>query len=101
MTDVPTPNFLTPDFLTPDIVDAVRAHMNTDHAHDNVTICRSAGAVPDVTAAELVGFDRVAATFAAITPGGAIEVRVPFRTALADRAQIRAEFAAMVHEAEQ
>lgn len=88
-----------PDFLTDEVVAAVTAHMNGDHAEDNVVICRGVGGRPDVVAATMSGLDREAITFTVATTDGATdEVRIPFSAPLADRPQIRAEVARMYHE---
>jgi putative heme iron utilization protein len=87
-----------PDWLTDDVVSAVTAHMNGDHAEDNVVICRVAGERPDTTAATLVGLDGDAVEFRTDGPGGERLVRIPFSSPLADRAQIRAEVARMYHD---
>lgn len=90
----------TPFDLTPDIADAVIAHMNGDHAADNVVICRGIGGRRDVTAARLVALDLETVTFAAETPDGPAELVIDFSEPLADRAQIRAEVADMFHRSE-
>jgi len=85
-------------WLTQDVVDAVTAHMNGDHAEDNVVICQGVGGRPDVRAATLTGLDLEAVTFTVTTESGATdEVRIPFSSPLADRPQIRAEVAEMFH----
>ena len=86
-------------WLTDDIVDAVTAHMNGDHAEDNVVICRGVGNTPETTAAVMTGLDVHGIEFTATTPAGEQLVRIPFRGApLAERAEIRAEVAAFFHE---
>ena len=87
-----------PEWLTDDVVAAVTAHMNGDHAADNVVICQVAGGRADTTAADLVGLDGDAVEFRTDGPTGEQLVRIPFSSTLADRAQIRAEVARMYHE---
>lgn len=74
------------------------SHMNDDHADDNVVICRGLGGADDVTAAVCADFDRESVRFDATTPTGERVVNVAFSAPLADRPQIRAEFARMYHE---
>lgn len=88
-----------PSFLTEEVVAAVTAHMNGDHADDNVVICRGVGGRPDVETATMSGLDLDAITFSVTTvDGSADEVRIPFSAPLADRPQIRAEVAQMFHD---
>lgn len=87
-----------PDWLTDEVVAAVTAHMNGDHAEDNVVICRVAGGRDDTTSAELVDLDGEAVVFRTGGPTGERLLRIPFSAPLADRAQIRAEVARMYHE---
>ena len=89
---------MTDAWLTDDVKRAVMAHMNGDHAEDNVVICRVAGERPDTTAASFVGLDGEAVEFRTEGPSGERIVRIPFSSPLADRAQIRAEVARMYHE---
>jgi hypothetical protein len=97
----PTPDAPTaearPDWLTDDVIAAVAHHMNTDHAEDNLVICRGVGGVPDATTAHFEGLDRHSATFVATTPDGTRTVRVPFAAPVTERAAIRAEVAALFH----
>ncbi len=81
------------------VVAAVVAHMNGDHAADNVVICRGLGGVDDATAARMTGMDLESIEFEATAPGGVRAVRIPFSTRLRDRAQVRAEVAALFHRA--
>lgn len=85
-------------FLTTEVVAAVTAHMNGDHAADNVVICRVAGGRPHTLEATMSGLDATAIEFVAVGPCGTETVRIPFRESLADRAQIRAEVVRMYHE---
>lgn len=85
-------------WLTDDVVLAVTAHMNGDHAEDNVVICRGVGGRADVETATMTGLDLEAVVFAVTTTdGGTDEIRVPFSSPLEDRPQIRAEVAQMYH----
>ncbi len=89
----------TAAWLTADVVTAILRHMNDDHRDDNVVICRGVGGVADATEAVCVGLDLHAVTFTAQTSTGRRDVRVPFAAALTDRPQVRAEIAALYHEA--
>lgn len=86
-------------FLTPEVVAAVTAHMNGDHAADNVVICRGLGGCPDATAAAMTGLDLHGLELTATGPGGPWTVRIPFQAPLRERGDIRAEVARMYHEA--
>ena len=85
--------------FTPDVVAAVTAHMNGDHADDNVLIVRALGGVPDATSAEMIGCDETGIHFVAATPAGPSSVTVPWGTPIEDRAGIRLEVVRMYHEA--
>lgn len=85
-------------WLTPQVVEAVLGHMNTDHAADNAIICRGVGGAPEVTGAVCAAFDLDAVRFDAQTLDGPRVVTIAFSSPLADRAQVRAEFARMYHE---
>lgn len=87
-----------PFTLTDDIVAAVTAHMNGDHASDNVVICRGVGGRPDTETATMTGLDLTSVTFAITTATGADTVTIPFQAPIADRAQIRGEVAQMFHD---
>lgn len=85
--------------LDPEAVAAVVAHMNGDHAEDNVVICRGAGARPDVVRAELVDLDAESLTFEVETTSGTTEVlTVAFRRAVTERAQVRHEVVRLFDE---
>jgi putative heme iron utilization protein len=86
-------------WLTPDIVDAVKTHMNGDHAADNVVICRGLGGVPATTEATMTGMDLDGIDFAVVSDGGPSAVRIPFADApLRGRAEVRAEVTRMFRE---
>jgi putative heme iron utilization protein len=86
-------------WLTPEIVDAVRAHMNGDHAADNVVICRGVGGHPSTSEATMTGMDLDGIDFAVVADGTAGSVRIPFADApLRERAQVRAEVTRMFRE---
>jgi hypothetical protein len=83
----------------PDVVAAVLRHMNTDHAQDCVLICQAMGGQPDTTHAVMSHVDGDAAYFDATVGDGVVPVRIPFRTSITERPQIRTEVAWMYHEA--
>ena len=86
--------------LDGDVVAAVCAHMNDDHAADNVVIVRGVGECPEATAATMVDLTIDRLEFEVDTPAGACLVHVPFSTPITERAQIRAEVARMFHDSE-
>lgn len=92
---------MTESFLTDDIVDAVVAHMNGDHADDNVVICRGVGGRADVESATMTGLDEHSIEFLADTPNGPTTVRIPFDEPLRDRPQIREAVARMFRRSEE
>ncbi|MDX6740281.1 DUF2470 domain-containing protein [Actinocorallia sp. A-T 12471] len=82
----------------PDAVAAIAAHMNGDHAEDNVLICRAFGDV-EPSSALVTGLDAQALVFTAVVDGGDAEVRVPWSAPLKDRVQVRHEVVRMYQEA--
>ncbi|GAA0951001.1 DUF2470 domain-containing protein [Actinocorallia libanotica] len=83
----------------PEAVAAIAAHMNGDHAEDNVLICRALGGVEAVSAVN-TGLDAEAIVFEAVLADGARrEVRVPWSEPLKDRVQVRHEVVRMYQEA--
>lgn len=82
---------MTAEPITSDVVDAIRRHMNEDHAEDSLLICRALGGVPNATAAEMVGMDAEGIDFAATVGGRSTVVRVAWSQRLVDRAQVRPE----------
>jgi putative heme iron utilization protein len=86
-------------WLTSDVVDAVKSHMNGDHAADNVIICRGLGGVPATTEATMTGMDLDGIDFAVTSEGEPASVRIPFVAApLRERAEVRAEVTRMFRE---
>lgn len=86
-------------WLTPDVVEAVKAHMNGDHAADNVVICRGVGGMSTTTEATMTGMDLDGIDFAVTADGAATSVRIPFAGAsLDERAQVRGEVTRMFRE---
>lgn len=86
------PNF---DPLT---VDAVLAHMNGDHADDNLTIAR---AFADVAAesATMIGLDSDSGRWQYSAGGVAYEIALPWSAPIAERAEIRREIVALYDSA--
>lgn len=82
-----------------DVVAAITRHMNTDHAEDNVVICKAFGGLSDVSSATNTGFDVAGMRFVAVTPGGDVEVVVPWETVPVERADVRAEVVRIYTEA--
>ena len=82
----------------PEAVEAIAAHMNGDHAEDNVLICRALGGVEAVSAVN-TGLDAEAMVFRAVLADGSErEVRVPWSEPLKDRVQVRHEVVRMYRE---
>ncbi|MCC4247536.1 DUF2470 domain-containing protein [Microbacterium testaceum] len=88
---------MTHDF-DPQTRRAVLAHMNTDHAADNVLIARAFGPDPAVATAEMTGFDGDAGEWSVGVEGGAL--RVPWLGgAITERQEVRREIVALYDEA--
>lgn len=88
-----------PSPFTPQVIEAVTAHMNTDHPEDNLLIARSLGGLPTATAATMIGLDPQGARFAAHVDGTTTEFDVPWAVEITERATIRHEVVRMYHEA--
>ncbi|MGN6694645.1 MAG: DUF2470 domain-containing protein [Aquihabitans sp.] len=93
MTDAP------PDPFSPQVSAAVAAHMNGDHAEDNLLIARSLGGQPTATAASMTGVRPDGAVFEATVDGRPVEVVVAWAQPITDRGTIRVEVVRMYHEA--
>ena len=85
--------------FTPDVVAQIARHMNDDHAEDNVLIVRGLGGAESATAARMSGMDADGMEFAAAVNGVEVPIRIPFRTRLTERAQVRAEAVRMYRDA--
>ena len=85
--------------FTPPVIEAVTAHMNTDHPEDNLLIARSLGGLPGAASATMVGLGPHGARFAAEVDGAVIEFDVPWAVPVTERATIRHEVVRMYHEA--
>ncbi|MEV6844772.1 DUF2470 domain-containing protein [Actinoplanes sp. NPDC051411] len=83
----------------PEAVAEIAAHMNGDHAEDNLLIVRALGGIPQATAARMSSLDAEAMEFAAVVDGIEVPVRVPFSERLTERRQVRAETVRMHREA--
>jgi hypothetical protein len=81
------------------VVATVAAHMNNDHADDNVLIVRAFGGQPDATRAVMLGVDFEAVHFEATVGDRVVPVRVPFRRPITGRPEIRTEVTWLYHEA--
>ncbi|KAB1662513.1 DUF2470 domain-containing protein [Pseudoclavibacter chungangensis] len=80
------------------VVDAVLAHMNDDHADDNLLIVRASGAF-DATAARMTALDGTGGTWLATTPAGERELTVPWSAPISERPEIRREVVALTERA--
>ncbi|MFI6457583.1 DUF2470 domain-containing protein [Streptosporangium amethystogenes] len=85
--------------FTPEAVEAIKRHMNDDHADDALLICRGLGGQPEATGATTTGVDAEAIEFTAVVGGLEIPVRVPWSTALTERAQVRTEVVRLYRDA--
>ncbi|WP_431932486.1 DUF2470 domain-containing protein [Nonomuraea jabiensis] len=72
--------------FTADAVEAIKRHMNDDHAEDSLIIVRALGGRPDATSAVTSDVDAEAIEF--MVDGGE-RVRVPWGETLTERAQVR------------
>ena len=76
--------------FAPETVDAVLAHMNSDHNDDNLLIARAFGD-PDATAATMTTLDEHGGTWQYASGSGEAELTVPWSTTIAERPEIRRE----------
>ncbi|HWH26542.1 MAG TPA: DUF2470 domain-containing protein [Pseudolysinimonas sp.] len=77
-----------------DVVDAVLAHMNSDHRDDNILITRAFSGREAITA-RMTDFDKRGATWHYEVDGEESELHIPWPTELTDRNQVRAEIVAL------
>jgi hypothetical protein len=82
-----------PTFPT-ETIEAVLAHMNSDHNDDNLLIARAFGD-PDATAATMTTLDESGGTWSYTAGGAATELTVPWSTTIAERPEIRREIVAL------
>jgi hypothetical protein len=73
-----------------DVIEAVLAHMNSDHNDDNVLIARAFGD-PDATSATMTTLDETGGTWLFDTPRRQELLTVPWSTTISERAEIRRE----------
>jgi hypothetical protein len=71
-----------------DVQTAVLAHMNGDHADDNLVIVRAFGA-PGATSARMIAMDATAGEWQATDGAETVTVRVPWSIPVRERADIR------------
>ncbi|GAA3530231.1 hypothetical protein GCM10022419_006490 [Nonomuraea rosea] len=72
--------------FTADAVEAIKRHMNDDHADDSLLIVRALGGRPEAASAVTSDVDAEAIEF---TVDGGERVRVPWGETLTERAQVR------------
>ncbi|MFI6629869.1 DUF2470 domain-containing protein [Nonomuraea fuscirosea] len=82
--------------FTTDAVEAIKRHMNDDHAGDSLIIVRGMGGRPEATSAVTSDVDAEAITF---TIDGGELVRVPWGATLTERAQVRKAVVTLYREA--
>jgi putative heme iron utilization protein len=87
------------DPFSDDVVAQIARHMNDDHADDNLLIVRGLGGVSSATTARMSGMDADGMEFAAAVDGVEVPVRIPFRSRLTQRREVRAEAVRMYHDA--
>ena len=71
-------------------VEAVLAHMNSDHNDDNLLIARAFGDA-DATAATMTTLDESGGSWVYTAGGTEMELTVPWSTTIAERPEIRRE----------
>ncbi|WP_030451607.1 DUF2470 domain-containing protein [Herbidospora cretacea] len=81
--------------LTPDAVEAIKKHMNDDHADDALLIVRALGGRPDATSARTTGVDAEAIHFEA----DGEPVTVKWSAPIEERAQVRKEVVVLYRRA--
>ncbi|MEU4542278.1 DUF2470 domain-containing protein [Nonomuraea dietziae] len=82
--------------FTPDVVEAIKRHMNDDHAADGLLIVRGLGGRPEATTATTSDVDAEAIEF---TIDGGERVRVPWGETLTERPQVRQAVVRLYNEA--
>jgi putative heme iron utilization protein len=82
--------------FTPEAVEAIKRHMNDDHAGDSLIIVRGLGGRPEATSAVTSDVDAEAMEF---TVDGGEPVRVPWGETLTERAQVRKAVVRLYREA--
>ena len=87
------------DPFSPEVVAQIMAHMNGDHAADNLTIVRALGPLPGAERARMSGMDAEGIDFAALVEGHEVPVRLPWSQRLTERAQVRPEVVRMHEQA--
>lgn len=83
------------------VIRAVLAHMNGDHADDNLLIMRAFSPYPDVIGAVMTGLDGAAGEWRVqVAQGEEFAVRVPWPSGpITERAEVRREVVALYDEA--
>lgn len=87
--------------FTDEVVRAVVAHMNDDHAADNLVICRALADLPEATEAQMTDLDDQGLTLVAEVAGEEHTVKVPWFETPADRAGIRHEIVRLFETAQE
>ncbi|MFC5822631.1 DUF2470 domain-containing protein [Nonomuraea insulae] len=82
--------------FTAEAIEAIKRHMNDDHAEDSLIIVRGLGGRPEAESAEVSDVDAEAITFAV---DGGEPVRVPWGQTLTERAQVRKAVVMLYREA--
>ncbi|MFG1709107.1 DUF2470 domain-containing protein [Nonomuraea sp. M3C6] len=82
--------------FTADAIEAIKRHMNDDHAEDALIIVRAFGGRPEATSAVTSDVDAEAIEF---TVDGGERVRVPWGEPINERAQVRKAVVRLYREA--
>lgn len=85
--------------FAPDVIEAVKHHMNTDHTEDGLLICRTLGAQPAATAAEMIGMDEEGIEFSVSVDGQPVAVRIPWYEPIVERDDVRMQVVRMYRDA--
>lgn len=80
----------SPEVFPAEIVDAVLAHMNSDHNDDNLLIVRAFGD-PDATAATMTTLDHRGGTWSYALAGEERRLTLPWSADIGERHEIRRE----------
>ncbi len=87
-----------PADFEPAVVTAVLAHMNGDHADDNLLIARAFGS-STATACRMIGFDGDAGSWSYTVGSAESTLRIPWSAPITQRPEIRSEIVALTARA--
>lgn len=87
------------DPFVPPVIDAVKRHMNDDHAADSLLICQVLGDQPLATHATMSDMDAAGISFTVQVGDQEAAVRIPWSEPVTERTQVRAEVVRMCERA--